>query len=172
MKTRIAAFCLCMLCACSLDPADPDGTLDRVRAGTLRVGIAARAPWTDVVRGRPSGIEATLAEDFARAHGAHVAWVPGETHDLIESLEEHDVDLVVAGLTADSPFADRVALTRPYATVHTLPGSPDAVAAATPGAQVEEHVIAAPMGENAFLVALERFLRTQRAAVREMVEAA
>ncbi|WP_222928365.1 hypothetical protein [Cellulomonas telluris] len=64
-------------------------------------------------------------------------------------LEEGDVDLLVGGLTASSPWASRVALTRPYVTVPDEHGDE------------ENHVMATRAGENAFLVELERFLIAQ-----------
>ena len=64
----------------------------------------------------------------------------------MQLVAEGKLDLVVGGLTAKSPWASHAALTRPYVTV---PG---------PGGAEEMHVMATPMGENAFLVTLETFL--------------
>jgi hypothetical protein len=38
-------------------PTDPDGTLDRARGGTLRVGATANGPWVELREGRtpPAG---------------------------------------------------------------------------------------------------------------------
>lgn len=128
-------------------PADPDGTLNEVRGGVLRVGVSSHAPWTDVGPGRaPSGLEVDLVTGFAESLDAEVEWTASGEEDLIGQLERSELDLVVGGLTAASPWAEQAALTYPYTTVTGPDGAPEA------------HVMAAPLGENAFLVALERFL--------------
>jgi polar amino acid transport system substrate-binding protein len=138
---------------CGDIPRDPGGTLDRVRGGTLRVGVSVDPPWTETpgpVTGggapTPSGIEPSLVTDFARSLDADVEWTVGGEESLVTDLEEGRLDLVVGGLTEASPWSEHVALTRPYVTV---PGA---------GGEPERHVMAAPMGENAYLVALETFL--------------
>jgi ABC-type amino acid transport substrate-binding protein len=109
-------------------PQDPDGTLDRVEGGTLRAGVSPSDR---------SAAEMRLVERFAQDLGARVRWTrDGEEH-LIEALEKGDLDLVVGGLTRTSPWKTHAALTRPYE---------------------KDHVMAARLGENAFLVRLERFL--------------
>jgi polar amino acid transport system substrate-binding protein len=142
---------------CGVDlPRDPDGSLDRIRGGTLRVGVSVDPPWTETsvpVTGReaatPTGIEPALVTDFARSLDADVTWTVGGEESLVTDLEEGRLDLVVGGLTEASPWSEHVALTRPYVTV---PG---------PGGRPEPHVMAAPMGENALLVSLETFLLAQ-----------
>jgi hypothetical protein len=58
-------------------------------------------------------------------------------------------------LTTNSPWTDQAALTRPYVVVHGEDGSP------------EEHVLALPLGENALLVAVERFLLEKSPGIAE-----
>ena len=131
---------------CASYPADPDGTLDRVSGGTLRVGISANGDWTDVTdEGDPSGIEVTLIEDFAETIDAEVAWVEGGEEELLTRLEEGGLDVVIGGFTDQTPWSERAAITKPFTEVSTSRG-------------VEKHVMAAAMGENAFLLELERFL--------------
>lgn len=128
-------------------PADPDGTLERVTGGTLRVGVTANVPWTATEPGGPpSGLEVDLATEFAATLDAGVEYTVGSEEDLFGRLETKELDLVVGGFTGRSPWADQAALTTPYTTVPDEQGEP------------EPHVMAAPLGENAFLVALETFL--------------
>lgn len=142
-------------CGTSL-PRDPEGTLDRVTGGTLRVGVSFDPPWTEVPAGGadlsdrpPPGVEPRLVADFAASLDADVRWTAGGEETLIGELEEGRLDVVVGGLTAASPWSEKVALTRPYVTLTDAHGKP------------EPHVMAAPMGENAFLVELEMFLLEQ-----------
>ncbi|WNB86228.1 transporter substrate-binding domain-containing protein [Cellulomonas sp. ATA003] len=134
-------------------PADPEGTLDRVRGGVLRVGVSADPPWTELPDGTgtdaPTGVEPTLLEEFARSVDAEVAWTVAGEEALVRELEAGRLDVVVGGLTGRSPWAEKVALTQPYVTLTNPEGRP------------EHHVMATPMGENGFLVALERFLLEQ-----------
>ena len=209
-------------------PRDPERTLERVRGGTLRAGITASAPWTTLEGGRPGGVEVELVERFAGELGARVEWVDGSEADLIAALEMRELDLVVGGLTADTPWQARAAITRSYATTRVVVAVPssqpvpediaglrvavedgteeagiledktDAIAVRVPdvaevtgsAVAIEEwrladldlrdtgvhlsrskHVMATPMGENAFLVRLERFLIAHQGEVPALLDA-
>lgn len=134
--------------ACGI-PRDPRGTLDRVRGGTMRVGVAERAPWVILAGTEPTGVEPQLLRSFARALGARIAWTPGVESELMEALERGELDVVAGGLTRSTAWHERVALTRPYRTTNTASGS---------GEDVSEHVMAVPPGENGWLGELETFL--------------
>ena len=210
-------------------PRDPEGTLDRVRGGTLRAGITASQPWTTLEGGRPGGVEVELVEQFADELGARVQWVDGSEAELIGALEVRELDLVVGGLTADTPWQSKAAITRSYATTRVvvavpasqpLPGDiaglrvavedgsdaagiledktdavpvrvPDVTQVKGSAVAVDEwlldnlglrdtgvhlskakHVMATPLGENAFLVRLERFLIAHQAEVPALLDAA
>jgi ABC-type amino acid transport substrate-binding protein len=128
---------------CTL-PRDSDGTLDRVRGKTLRVGLADSPPWV-VARGDSvSGVEVRLVGALAEELHARPEWHRGSESGLLEALHERELDVVVGGLTADSPWAKRVAFTEPYQTE---------------AGGKKKHVLALPPGENAWLVHVERFLR-------------
>lgn len=137
-------------------PSDPDDTLDRVTGGTLAVGVSLDEPWVVLEPGtasddvQPAGIEVELVEELAARLDAEVEWTIGGEESLITSLEEGDLDLVVGGLTSTSPWAEKAALTASFATVRGPQGND------------ELHVWAAPMGENAFLAEVDRFLLDHR----------
>lgn len=135
---------------CSPFPTDPDGTLDRVRGGVLRVGVSPHSPWTVVSEGSdPAGIEPDLVEEFAGRLQARVEWRVGGEEMLITELDEGSLDLVIGGLTADSPWSDKASLTKPYTDAPDATGKPVG------------RVMAALMGENAFLLELEEFLLSE-----------
>lgn len=132
-------------------PADPEGTLDTVSGGTIRAGISHEPPWTDISTGGntaedPGGIEVDLIEDYAESIGAEVDWQAGGEEELIGLLGERELDLVVGGLTDQSPWSSDVALTTSYAESKGIAGSTD------------KNVVAIQMGENAFMTSVERFL--------------
>ena len=134
-------------------PADPDGTLERVTGGTLRVGISPNGDWTDVTDGgEASGIEVSLVEEFADTIDADVAWVEGGEEKLFTDLAAGRLDMVVGGLTDTTPWSEKAAITKPFDQVTTADGA------------TIKHVMAAAMGENAFLVELEKFLVSQESA--------
>jgi polar amino acid transport system substrate-binding protein len=224
-----AVVLLALLAAGCGIPRDPESTLDRVEGGILRAGITASDPWTTLEGGRPGGVEVQLVERFAAELGARVEWVDGSEADLIGALEVRELDLVVGGLTADTPWQAKAAITRSYATtrvVVAVPSSspppddiaglrvaveagtdaagvledktdaipvkvPDVTAVRGSAVAIEEwrladldlrdtgvhltktkHVMATPMGENAFLVRLERFLIDHQGEVPALLDAA
>lgn len=149
--TLTAGMVAVLLVGCGLSepsfPADPEGTLERVRAeGILHAGAAPNPGWVELSsRRRPSGQEVRLVEQYAAAHGARVEWTVGTEEHLVSLLESGDLDLAVGGFTDQNPWVEKVALTRPYVEVQ--------VAGTT-----EAHVMMTPMGENALLTSLERWL--------------
>lgn len=128
-------------------PADPDHTLERVQGNTLRVGVSPHPPWTEIgPGGRPTGREVALVRGFADRLGAEPIWVAGGEEQLVTAMEHHELDLFIGGLSADTPWSDKVAVTRPY--LRTTDARGDRL----------ELVMAAPLGENAFLRSLETYL--------------
>lgn len=117
------------------------------------MGVSPNPPWTDqapdLETPTPTGIEVSLLEEFAELLDADLEWTIGGEEALIKELELEELDLVIGGLTAKSPWSEHAALTYPFAE------------SIGPDGEKEMHVMAAPMGENAFLVELERFLLAQ-----------
>jgi polar amino acid transport system substrate-binding protein len=218
-----------LLCGCQF-PRDPEGTLDRVRGGVLRVGVTPADPWVRLNdSGPPTGVEVDLVRRFAKTLDARVEWVEGSETDLMEALHGRQLDIVIAGLTRQSEWRRHAALTRPYLTTQVLIAAPDepradqlsedlggeriSVEAHTPeAAKLEEdtdailvpvediatvegpavvpdyliddlglvptdaeldeheHAMAVSMGENGFLVTLERFLLDREAEAGRILE--
>lgn len=155
-KRHGLAFCaaaLVVLSGCSGGiPADPDGTLERVTDGTLRVGVSHNPPWVDLgVEGEPTGSEVALVRRFAEQIDADIEWTDSSEAPLVDALDRGELDLLIAGFVADTPWSEKAAVTRPFAEIANSRG------------EREKHVMLAPMGENAFLVALERFLLSGQA---------
>lgn len=133
------------LAGCGLTiPADPDGTLNTVTGGELRVGTSADGSLVDVDDGDPSGSVIDLVEGFADDIDAHIDWTVASEETLVTMLESGELDLVAGGITAETPWVDKVGVTRGYPGID--------------GADGRELVMLVPLGENAFLSALERYL--------------
>lgn len=133
-------------------PADPEGTLNRVSGGVLRVGISHSPPWTDTSSSGdtdPEGIEAQLIKDYAASINAEIDWHESGEEQLITLLAENELDVVIGGLTSQSPWSSKAGLTTSYAESIGVDGS------------TAQHVMAVQMGENAFMTSLERFLLEQ-----------
>lgn len=120
--------------------------------------MSQHEPWTALDDGERSGVEVRLMEEFAAGRDLDVEWQDGGEESLIGQLHRGELDVVVGGLTEKSPWSSHAALTRPYVVVTGPEGSP------------EPHVMAARMGENALLVALERFLLEHQAEVADELD--
>lgn len=146
---------LLMLTGCASSfPADPQGTLEKAQGGTLRVGASINGDWVRIsadtsgaVRSSDvQGTEADLVRDFAAQLGADVEWVAGTEQVLAEELKHGGLDLVIGGLDDKTPWVTHAGLTRPYAESRDGRGN------------LHKHVILVPLGENAFLLELDKFL--------------
>jgi hypothetical protein len=142
---------LLALACCGTYPTDPEGTLERVRGGTLRVGASVNGDWVRIPEGgsspaRVGGAEADLVRQFAEQLGAEVEWVQGTEHVLAEELKHGTLDMVIGGLDDKTPWSTHAGLTRPYTESKDVRGS------------LHKHVMLVPLGENAFLLELDRFL--------------
>lgn len=151
VTTALVAVAVVALAGCGATiPTDPDGTLDQVRGGTLRVGISPAEPWTEVHDdGTFTGREVELLEDFAAHLDAQVTFTSGGEEELVGLLERGALDVVAGGLTSTTPWVAKAAVTTSYATTVGERGAPT------------HHVMLVPMGENAFQVELEHFLLDQ-----------
>jgi ABC-type amino acid transport substrate-binding protein len=135
---------------CGTVPRDPEKTLEQVTGATLRVGVSHHPPWTETGQDpEPTGTEIELVKSFARTLDAKIEWVVGGEEALIAALEHGELHLVVGGLTAETPWTEQVAITKPYAEMRD------------PRGERQKLVMAAPPGENAYLLTLEKFLLSQ-----------
>jgi len=152
-----------ILAACGL-PRDPEGTLERVRGGTLRVGFVVDTPWVTEAGQGAGGIEGAIVTELARGLGARIAWTHASETPLLTALHDGDLDLVIAGLTKSSPWAAKASFTRPYYVDTTI----------VHGERMEiPHVVAVRPGENAWQVHVERVLEARKselAAMRHAVQ--
>lgn len=136
-----------LLAGCSLSiPADPEGTLERVTDGTLRVGASHNPPWVETPGDKePQGKEPELIRNFAAGLGAEVEWSESGEEQLFDALKRGDLDLVIGGFTDQTPWTEYGAVTRPYTEEQR-------------SNTTKKHVMVVRMGENAFQVELEKFL--------------
>ena len=194
----------------------------------MRVGMVVDTPWVTDSAGGAGGIEGALARAIAADLHASIVWVRGTEASLLESVRERELDLVIGGFTAKSPYKKHVAFTKPYYTdtvqvggapggvapqslehlrVAVKPGDPvaakirdekgtplpvvdlattrEAIAAPTwrlaqlarvgnPELELaqQQHVLAVPPGENAWLVRVERLLRDRKGQVPTQLRSA
>lgn len=140
------------LSACGL-PRDPARTSEFVRGSAMRVGVVHNPPWVIDHGDRVDGVEARLAASIAVAMGTRIEWVREPEFELMDRLLKREIQLAIGGFEATLPWAKEIAFTRPYVK------TPDGVG----------HVIAAPPGENAWLLAIDRILHSQRRSVPPML---
>lgn len=156
MRPLAACVFTLLITGCAI-PKDPDGTLDDVRGGTLRVGVTAADPW---VVDKAEGVEIELIEDFAATLDAEVRFEDGSEAVLLERLKAGELDLVAGGFDEKTPWITHGAPTRPYLEVREEQDS---------GPANVGHVMLAPLGENAFLVELEEFLDAHEAEAKRLL---
>lgn len=137
----LLAAALLLAGGCDAIPADPDGTLERIRGERLfRVGlIASHAP-------PPDGAH-RLLQRLSRATGARAALERGPAEALLTRLEDGGLDLVVGEFAEQSPWAAQVTLSEPIG-----PNGPIVLAAA------------ARNGENAWISLVHREARAVASA--------
>lgn len=138
-----------LLAGCGL-PKDPEHTTDRVRSNGVRIGVSERSPWVTRSGAEPSGVEADWARAFAARHGLEIKWRWGSEQELLDALMHFELELVLAGLVEDSPWAKSVGVTKPYCRVTHETGN-----SGTAREIVEAHVLAVPPGENAWLAQVQ-----------------
>ena len=131
------------LAACAPIPRDPDGTLDRVAGGELRVGASPSAGLVDIDGGTVSGPLAEVVEEFAEENDARAVWTVGSEEDLVRGIEDGSLDMAIGGMTAQTLWTPRVGVTRGYPEL---------------GSDSAPVVMFVPLGENGFLSALEAHL--------------
>ena len=131
------------LAGCAPIPRDPDGTLDRVAGGELRVGASPAEGLVDVADGTVSGPLVDIVEGFAEQHDARAVFTIGSEEDLVYEIERGSLDIAIGGMTDKTPWSVAVGVTRGY---------PELDPRAAPV------VMFVPLGENGFLSALEGYL--------------
>ena len=137
-----------LLCGCGV-PRDASNTLNNARGGTLHVGIVANPPWVIDRGSAVDGVEGRLAARLAQGLHARIEWVRLPEFELIHALHERKLQLVIGGFNPQVTWAREVALTRPYYE----------------GADGTPHVLAAPPGENAWLMRVDQELEAGAPAV-------
>jgi polar amino acid transport system substrate-binding protein len=125
-------------------PSDPEKTLQHVLAGRMRVGVVENPPWVVRNDGAPGGIEGELVAQLAKELGATPEWHWGGEQAHMAALERFQLDLVIGGITKQTPWKKTVGLTDTY---------------------FGKHVIATAPGENAWIRKLDEFLSSRRADV-------
>jgi polar amino acid transport system substrate-binding protein len=132
------------LAGCGQFPKDPDKTLTKARSAPLRVGYSHNPPWVVKTGTEPGGIEPALIKAFANRRQLRIEWINDSEQDLMQQLENRKLHLVISGLLHDSPWTQRISVTRPYLEQ-----------------EKKKRVMGIIKGENAFILALEKFLFSQ-----------
>lgn len=158
----VSLLAVALVAGCDL-PKDPERTSERAVGGTIRVGVIASPPWASLAEGRPQGIECDLVQAFAASLDAKVSWVPGGESRLMQALAEYRLDIVIGGVEDASAWRDRVGMTLPY---YRSEAARDPTGAG-PQHRAVRHVVAAPPGENGWLLRLDRFLQARRTEIAE-----
>lgn len=114
LKTILSVFSLSVLiCGCDDLPNDQHGSTARIRqSGVIVVGVSRENKGATPSEER----EKRLVEKIAARLNARIEWRTGNAHQLLEDLEELKLPLAAVNIPCDSPFADRIGLSKPYFT--------------------------------------------------------
>ncbi len=135
-----------MLTGCDL-PKDPEGTLERVRGGELRVGVLTGNPRADAEDRR-------VVDALAQAVGTRPSFHPGDAHHLLYDLHHGRLDIVIGGLPSKTPFSKDVGLSKSAGPLFR-PGEAD------------DRVLAVRNGENGFLRAVNEAIEASGAVAAQ-----
>jgi polar amino acid transport system substrate-binding protein len=154
---HLVFFIACIVVGCDY-PRDAADTLRKVQHSVIRAGVVENQPWVNLDQGDPSGIEPRLLQTLAESLGAKIEWTTGSETMLVERLEHRQLDIVIAGLTKDTPWSDRVGISQWY------------VRAIDPVTEKNrKHVWAVMPGESRWLLEVDKFLQTHRDDARELL---
>jgi polar amino acid transport system substrate-binding protein len=111
--------------ACGSLPRDPAKTLERVRQQKhIKIGLE-NSPWVIRTGSEPAGAEVRLLREFATSLAATPNWIWGGEQENLEALERFELDVVIGGLDATTPWRKKIGLTRPYFVEPISIGIPD-----------------------------------------------
>jgi hypothetical protein len=109
--------------------------------------VSHNPPWTDIRSGEePQGEEVEMVRRIAQSLDANVEWRAGGEMDLMQQLEHFQIDLVIGGITEDTPWKNKVGLTQPHTET-----------------QKANYVFAVPPGENGWIVFLDEAIQDLKA---------
>jgi len=80
----------------------------------VRVGLVEHPPWVVRTSGEPAGVEVDLVRNFASELATTTEWHWGGEQEQMEALERFQLDLVIGGLTDQTPWRKYVGLTSSY----------------------------------------------------------
>jgi polar amino acid transport system substrate-binding protein len=148
MLMRLLLFLILIVCACAAGcndlPRDPKETSRHAQGGHLRVGLVEHTPWVIRTDGEPAGAEVELVRRFAAELGATPDWHWGGEQQQMEALEHYQLDLVVGGVTDETPWSKYVGLTSSYFEERIKVGVPISM---QPPASVKGMQVAVKSGE-------------------------
>lgn len=136
--------------ACDHYPKDLRNSLEKAKGGTLLVGYTENPPWVVKSEKGLEGIEVGIVRGFAKSINAEIEWVEKNEQALLSELEHHNLHLVIAGLTRNTPWKQRVGVTNAYVEY-----------------EKQKHIIAVPPGELALLYELETYLNKHKLEIKE-----
>lgn len=128
----LLAISLALSTACDI-PRDPEGTLERVTGGTMRVGVTEHEPWVVLSGSEPAGVEVEIVRLFAEELDAEIGWIEGSEEELASAIEMRTIDLAIGGFTRTNMWSSKITWTHPYLTTQV-------VVAVPPESAVEEDI--------------------------------
>jgi polar amino acid transport system substrate-binding protein len=129
-------------------PKDAEKTLDKVSNGTIRVGFTNAAPWVYPSASGAKGIEAGIVTSFAATLHAKVEWIEGTEEQLYTALRRNEIDILIGGITDETPWKQEIGLTKPYLETSIVVAQPSSQALGNQQASIEGQSVAVKTGTD------------------------
>lgn len=93
-------------------------SLDQImKTGTLRIGVSLFEPWViKDSKGNLDGFEVQIAQQLAKDMGLKPVFIVVEWEELIDTLINNEIDIIIAGMAITPERALRVNFSNPYAS--------------------------------------------------------
>jgi polar amino acid transport system substrate-binding protein len=90
----------------------------------MRVGVIEQPPFASLANGKPSGVETQMVRALAEQMHSNVIWVPGSAPDLLDAVANDQLEIVIGGVSASTPWIKRVAITNGFYTDRLVVAAP------------------------------------------------
>lgn len=117
-------FAALVLAGCRY-PVNIERPMADMQGGEVNIGLSENPPWVINTDQGPAGLEVEIIRALAEKMDATINWHWDSEGNLLAALSQHQLDLVIGGLTQDSNVSTLAAPTKAYYQSHYSVGVPE-----------------------------------------------